>query len=133
MVIKVLNLDKCIKEFGDISGVDFTPEIVEGTRKVQRTARDLAPVYPSPKVRGRIDPHRVGGTLKASIHAKVVDRGKPTVTGIVYTLTDYAIYQEFGTVFQEGTPFLRPAMNKNRAGIQQSMKKYLREQLRAKT
>lgn len=129
MVIKIINLAECINKFEGYKNVDLTPEIVEATRKVQRTARDMAPVYPSPKVKGRIDKHHVGGTLKASIHTKIMNRGKSNVTGIVYTTTDYAVYQEFGTRYQEGTPFMIPAMNINRAGINQSLKKYLREQL----
>jgi len=129
MVIKIINLDKCIKAFKGYEKVDLTPEITEATRKVHRSARDFAPVYPSPKVRGRIDPTHVGGNLKASIHMKVKDKGKTSVTGVVYTTTNYAVYQEFGTRYQEGTPFMIPAMNKHRAGIHQSMKKYLREEL----
>lgn len=132
MVIKIQNLAECVAKFKGYENVDLTPEIVEATRKVQRTARDLAPVYPSPKVKGRIDPHHVGGTLKASIHTTIKDRGKSSVTGVVFTTTDYAVYQEFGTRFQEGTPFMIPAMNINRAGINQSMKKYLRDQLAKK-
>lgn len=129
MVIKVLNLNKCIEKFGNMEGIDFMPEITEGTRKVQRTARDLAPVYPSPKAKNK-NLKRVGGTLKASIKSKLYPKQQ---TGIVYTLTDYAIYQEFGTRYQEGTPFLIPAMNIHRAGINQSMKKFLREQVKNKS
>ena len=111
-----------------MEGIDFMPEIIEGVRKVQASAKDLCPVYPSPKVKGRIDPHHVGGQLRESIHTKMYPAQQ---SGIVYTITEYGIYQEFGTRYQDGTPFMIPAMNMHRAGINQSMKKYLRDQLRA--
>lgn len=117
--------------------ISFTSEIVEATEKVRNTAVDLAPVYPSPKVTSRaaqgltkIDKRHIGGLLRSSISSKVFSKGKDNVFGYVFTPVEYAIYQEFGTSKQPGTPFLRPALNINRAGIQQSMKKYLRDKLK---
>lgn len=122
MLIKIINLKKTIEKFGDISNIDLTPEIVEATRKVQRKARDLAPVDT--------------GALKASIKTKIRNRGKSNVTGIVYTTLEYAPYQEFGTLTKGGNirmlgqPFMTPAILQERLGIQQSLKKYIKEQLR---
>lgn len=116
MLIKVLNLDKCIKKFGNIKDIDLMPEIIEATRKVQRTAKDLAPVDT--------------GALKGSIRTKMYPKQQ---SGVVYTLLEYAPHQEFGTSKMKAQPFMIPAMNINRAGINQSMKKYLKEQLKAKT
>lgn len=128
MVIKIIGLDKCIKKFGNIEGIDLMPEIREATYKVQGTAKDLAPVYPSPKANPRnIIPGRVGGRLMGSISTRFNKRGQ---FGMVFTNVEYAIYQEYGTRYQPGTPFMRPAMRIERAGINSSMKKYLREQLR---
>jgi HK97 gp10 family phage protein len=124
MLIKVINLDKCIKKFGDIGDLDLTPEIIEGARKVQGTAKKLAPVGTpeSTGIKGY-----VGGTLRASISRKLY---KQQQSAIVYTLVEYASYQEFGTSKMEAQPYLIPAMNINRAGIQQSMKKYIRDHLK---
>lgn len=118
MVIKVINLDKCIKKFGDIGDIDLTPEITEATAKVQKTAKELAP-YDT-------------GDLFRSIHRTIRDKGSRNVTGVVYTTLEYAPYQEFGTVKMEAKPFMRPAMNINRAGIYQSMKKYIRDEIKKK-
>ena len=115
MVIKVINLDKCIKKFGDISGIDLMPEITEAVRKVQRTARDIVPVDT--------------GELQRSIRTKLYPKQN---SGIVYTLLEYAPYIEFGTRKMVAQPFLIPAMNNNRAGINQSLKKYIKEQLKSK-
>lgn len=115
MVIKVINLDKCIRKFGNVEGVDIMPEIKEATLKVKRSARDLAPVDT--------------GILKSSIQHKLYPEQQ---SGVVYTVTEYAVYQEFGTRKMKAQPFMIPAMNMHRAGIHQSLKKYLREQVRRK-
>lgn len=113
MVIKIINLDKCIKKFGNIEGIDLMPEIREATRKVQQTAKDLAPVDT--------------GALRSSIKTQMYPKRN---SGVVYTTLEYAPYQEFGTRYQMGQPFMRPAMNMHRAGINQSMKKYIKDQLK---
>lgn len=92
------------------------PEITEATAKVQRTAKDLAP-YDT-------------GDLYRSIHRKMYPKQQ---SGVVYTTLEYAPYQEFGTSKMQPQPFMIPAMNINRAGINQSMKKYLKEQLKSKS
>lgn len=122
MVIRIANLDKCIKKFGDISGIDLMPEITEATIKVQRTAKDLVPIDT--------------GALQKSIHRKTY---KKYQSGIVYTTLEYASYVEFGTVNKDGSvrmygqPYMIPALDKNRAGINVSMKDYIRKQLKEKT
>lgn len=131
MVIKVNNLNQCVAKFGDMSGIDFTPEIIEGTRKVQTSAVDLAPNNTGFTPSG--EPSKGVGDLKRSIKSKLYNRGKPNVTGIVYTGLEHAFYNEFGTRKMEAQPFMIPAMNQQRLGINQSMKKYLRDQLRKKS
>ncbi len=56
------------------------------------------------------------GRLRDSIATTIDDSGK-TVVGTVGTDVPYAVHQEFGTRFQKGTPFLRPAIDENRAAI----------------
>jgi HK97 gp10 family phage protein len=53
--------------------------------------------------------------------------------GVVHTTTEYGIYQEFGTVKMKAQPFMIPAMNIERAGINVSMKDYLRKELAKKS
>lgn len=126
MVIKILDLDKCIKKFKNLEGVDLMPEIRKGTYKVQKTAVALAPVGTpeSTGVKGY-----VGGTLKSSIRVSI---SKKEQYGMVYTNLEYAIYQEFGTRFQKGTPFLLPAMKIEKQGIIRNMRDYLKKQTREK-
>jgi HK97 gp10 family phage protein len=115
MVIKVLNLKSLIGKFGDISDIDLMPEIKVATRKVQATAKQLAPVDT--------------GALKASIHRKLYPKQQ---TGVVYTTLEYAPYQEFGTRFMKGKPFMLPAINRNRLGIQRSLEAYIRNKVRGR-
>lgn len=119
MVIKVLNVDKLIKKLGDVGNIDYSKPITEATIKVQRRAKDLAP--------------RDTGDLIRSIFRQVLKRrgknGSPWAVGRVYTSLEYAIYQEFGTVFMEAQPFLVPAMNMERAGINASIKAYTKREL----
>jgi HK97 gp10 family phage protein len=116
MLAKVINLDSCIRKFGNIDGIDVMPEITESTRKVQKTARELAP--------------KDTGYLYRSIHRKLYPRQR---SGVVYTTTEYASYQEFGTSKMKAQPYMIPAVNIHRAGIVQSMRSYLRQQARRKT
>lgn len=113
MVIKVINLDKCIRKFDNIEGIDLMPEIKEATYKVKTSAKDLAPVDT--------------GALRNSIRHKFYPKQQ---SAVVFTLTEYAPHQEFGTRYQPAQPFLRPAMNMHRLGIQQSLKKYIRDELK---
>ncbi len=116
MLVKIINLDKCIKKFGNISDIDLMPEIARATRKVQRSAKDLAPVDT--------------GILRASIKTRLLPKQE---AGVVFTPVEYAPYQEFGTSKMPPSPFMIPAMNINRAGINQSMKAYLKNQMKQKT
>lgn len=125
MVIKILRLDKLIEKFGDISKIDLTPELREATIKVQRTAKDLAPnntgFTPSEAK------SRSTGQLKRSIKRRVNKRGQ---FGMVYSDVEHAVYNEYGTKKMVAQPFLRPAMNTHRLGIHQSMKKFIKDELR---
>lgn len=56
------------------------------------------------------------GTLRASITHRVSD-SRGNILGEVGTPTDYAPDQEYGTQYQKGTPFLRPAFRDNKDNI----------------
>lgn len=51
------------------------------------------------------------GTLMRSIHVEPGESGATSATARSGTDVEYAIYQEHGTRFQSGTPFMRPAMD----------------------
>lgn len=127
MVIAVNNLDKCIKKFGDISGIDMTPPMKDGALKVQKEAKNLAPVgtEESTGIKGY-----VGGTLKNSIRRKTY---KKQQSAIVYTVTEYAPHIEFGTKYMKAQPFLTPAMKNLEKEIEKDTEKYIQSQLKKKT
>ena len=60
--------------------------------ELQREAMRLAPVD--------------SGALKRSIEMEILDGG---YTAKVSPYMDYAVYQEYGTRYQSGTPYIRPA------------------------
>jgi HK97 gp10 family phage protein len=95
--------------FGDMANVDIMPVIKYGTRKVQGTAKDLAPVDT--------------GYLKDNIFTKMYPK---ELSGVVYTVVEYAPHQEYGTRYVPANPFMTPALNINRAGIAQVMKAFLK-------
>jgi HK97 gp10 family phage protein len=112
MVIKVLNLAKCIKEIGQIGNIDLSEPIGNGTRKIERTAKNLCPVDT--------------GTLRSSIHAKPLWGSTYKHGGVVYTAVEYAGYQEFGTSRMRAQPYMRPAFNIERDGILRETKDYIK-------
>lgn len=63
--------------------------------QVETAAKRLAPV----------DTGRLRSSITTNMH---VDSEGPVV--VIGTDVDYAVYQEFGTSRQAGTPFLRPAL-----------------------
>lgn len=75
-------------------GVQLAGALVEGS------AKNLAPVDT--------------GALRSSVHTA----GKSTSSGAeasIGTNVEYAIYQEFGTSKMQAQPFLKPALQKNKA------------------
>ena len=63
--------------------------------QLQREAMRLAPVD--------------SGMLKRSIELEIKDGG---FTAEVSPYADYAVYQEYGTRYMSGTPYMRPAFHK---------------------
>ena len=68
----------------------------KGALDVQANAQEFAPVDT--------------GNLKASINAQELD----ALRWIVGTVVEYGPHQEYGTVNQSGTPYLRPAAERVR-------------------
>lgn len=86
----IADLEKIIIKASKINQV-----VEKNTAEMQRTAKSVAPVDT--------------GLLKRSISKTVTGS-----TGKVKSEVDYAIYQEYGTRFQPGTPHIRPAFNKQK-------------------
>lgn len=124
MVIKVLNLDKCVKKFSRIAEIDTYPVIKDGTAKVLRSAIKKTPVSPTLRnAEGK--PYHEGGTLREGNKMKIYRKNKSAL-GVVYNNVEYAIYQEFGTYKMKAQPFLIPALNEHRAEIVKKLNEYLK-------
>lgn len=97
MVIKVINLDKCIRKFKDISDMDLSPQLEDATEIVREEAYNLAPK----------DTGIMAGTIEKSPYNGVNYKNG----GEVRVGTEYAIYQEFGwsghTIKPKRMKFLR--------------------------
>ena len=91
------------------------PVIKDGTRRIQQTAKELV--------------NKDTRILEGSIKVKYDDIKQE---GIVYTPTEYAADQEFGTRFQRGKPYMRPAFNMHKAQIEKNMVDYLEKEMRNK-
>lgn len=114
MVIKILNLDKCINKIGDMSKVPMKEPVTKATQLVQRTAKELAP--------------KDTGYLMRSIRRKIESRGNWAL-GKVWTTTEYAPYQEFGTSKMNPNPFMRPALGLHKKHIQEGFQDYVKTYL----
>ena len=64
------------------------------------------------------------GHLRPSITTEFLDGG---LTGRVYTNVEYSIYQEYGTRFQSGTPFMRPSLYEQRPMFYKDMERLLKK------
>lgn len=89
--------------------VDITPALRVAVRRTQAVAKELAPVDT--------------GFLRASIFTLVYPNAKYAK---VYTNTEYAIYQEFGTVHMKAQPFMRPAFNQTKKHNLKDIENYLK-------
>jgi len=114
MVIKVLNLNKCISKFEDIAKVPLEKPIMKATQMVQKTAKEIAP--------------KDTGYLMRSIRRETIGKGR-NAYGRVWTTTEYAPYQEFGTSKMKAQPFLRPALGLHKYDIQNGIKEFIRTYL----
>ena len=112
MVIGVLGIDECLNKFKNLEGISIMTPIRDGAYKIQKTAKQLAPVDT--------------GTLRATIKVRF---DKKNQSGSVFTNTEYAIDQEFGTRYQKGTPFLLPAYKINEKTVNSDIESYIKEEL----
>jgi len=90
----VLHRDAIDRLFRSVDG-PVGKDLARRAIQVERTAKHLAPVDT--------------GRLRSSVNHSLKIDGRGLVA-FIGTNVDYAIYQEFGTRYQRGTPFLRPAL-----------------------
>lgn len=100
-------LSRAIRELGKLDGVRNV--VKKHGAQMQSTSQRLAPVDT--------------GFLKQNIKLYVEDGG---LTARVKSEADYAVYQEYGTRFQSGTPHIRPAFNRQRSPFISDMQKQLK-------
>lgn len=128
--IGIVGLGKTINKFKNIEKLDLSEAFDNATYKVRRTARDVAPVGTpeSTGIKGY-----AGGKLYKSILQRPLKGGTYRYGGLVYTNTEYAVYQEFGTKFMppanNGRGFLRFAVLERDAEIKEDMKRFIQDKL----
>jgi HK97 gp10 family phage protein len=113
VIIKVINLKEILQKHDALGKIDVMPVIVAAGRKVQKTAKNLAPVDT--------------GALRNSIKVTKYPKQQSVTVG---TNLEYAPHQEFGTVRLPANPYLGPAININRAGINNMINRFMRAKLK---
>lgn len=91
MVIKVHNLDKCLKKLGDLSKIDLSPAVQFSAIAIQSNARKRVPVDTA--------------QLQKSISYKPID-GDYNIGARIFAQTEYAYWVEFGTSKPHFVPFV---------------------------
>ncbi len=88
MVVEIKNLAKCIDKLDKFNDIDFTEFFMQVGVRLRDTIKDVTPVGKT-------------GNLKANISDKPIHTAKYGYSYrngvIVYSPTEYAIYQELGT------------------------------------
>lgn len=127
-IIAITGLQETIKKLDVLGKIDVMPVITKGTFKVQGTAKKLVAVYggQNSKAKPPLRDDVVKGALRESIHVRF---DKTKKTGSVFSNLEYAMYQEFGTRYQVGTPFLTPALNQESKGIQADIENFLKSEI----
>ena len=105
---RIEGTDETIRNLGRINDAvlaELEQAVMPGTEVVAESARQKVPVDT--------------GKLKESIQARVTKKNASGVTVIVAAGTDeyYWLFIEFGTSKMPAQPFLRPALDENRAAV----------------
>ena len=93
------------------SGPGLQAALMEGGKLIETACKQQAPVDT--------------GRLRSSINTEA--QGKDTV--IVAPHVDYAVYQEFGTKNQSGTPFMKPGFESSRDAAVAHIKSKLKAEM----
>ena len=92
-------LQEALKDFGDHWDEIAHEALTPGLAALESEAKKLAPVDT--------------GRLRASIASEVQRGAGSEIIGKVGSNVEYASYQEYGTRYQSGKPFLTPALERN--------------------
>ena len=111
MKVEFTGLDDLLKAFKKKLEVEIgAREVVrKHTGSLQGKAQRYAPVDT--------------GFLKREIDADIIDNG---LTGVVSSNAPYAVFQEFGTRYQAGTPHIGPAFRDVEPEFKADLKKVLK-------
>lgn len=109
-------LQKALEEFHDKWDEMALEALGPGMATLETDAKIFAPVDT--------------GRLQSSIGSQVIKGSGSEIIGKVGSAVEYASYQEFGTRYQSGKPYLRPSLEKNRDKVvkqfEQGIKKVLK-------
>lgn len=117
--IGIVGLGQTIKKFNNIGNMNLSKPLRFATNKVQRLAKEYSP--------------KDTGTLRGSILTKPINRIDYKDGGFVYTNTEYAVYQEFGTVHMppanHGRGYLRASLLELDSELKSDIEKYIKDTL----
>lgn len=117
MAIQILGLKQLLSQIENAEKVNLSPVIKREITRVQRTAKDYSPVDT--------------GHLMRSIH--IMPLGDYSLGGKVFTSTEYAWYQEFGTskmmASNNGLGFMRFAMDRNEQIVLKNIANFINTEL----
>ena len=100
-------LSKFLNEVASLEGVKQA--VKSNTATLQQKAQRYAPVDT--------------GNLKRMITLEIIDGG---FAGKVTSSSDYGAYQEFGTRYMTGTPYMRPALSEVELIFKSDLEKAMR-------
>lgn len=116
MLISIKGFDKVMKRFKGAEKVDMTQPVKVGTRIVQRSAKQKAPVDT--------------GDLEGSIRRSFSGANTSMPTGRVSTNIEYAVYVEYGTSKMLAQPFLRPALKDSSKELNKLFSEHIKKSLK---
>jgi len=117
MEIAVLNLKPLLRKLDKLATINVAVPVKEGAQEIEKTAKELAPVDT--------------GALRRSIRVRALN-GSYNQGAIISAGSDsvnYAIFQEFGTSLQSGTPFMIPAFLRHEKEIWRKVEKYVNDRI----
>ena len=108
--IKITGLEKPQKKLGQNASVDAIRQVVrQNGGQLQRNMMRKSPVDT--------------GNMRRSVHMAIEDSGLTVVVG---PTAEYAPYVEYGTRFMSAQPFVRPALEEQKAQFVADLKKLMK-------
>ena len=108
--IKVQGMDKLVKKLGQNGSLDAVRQVVRSNGgQLQNRMMRKSPVDT--------------GNMRRSVHMEMQDSG---MTAVVGPTAEYAPYVEYGTRFMSAQPFVRPALEEQKAQFVADLKKLMK-------